>query len=169
MPWTGLDPVHIHRPPRRSLPGRQRDPGAKLLHSLAGRMLGSDFSYRDGWSMYHGKRVPGFPQHPHRGFETVTVVRRGFIDHSDSLGATARFGQGDTQWLTAGGGIQHSEMFPLRLHHGAQRARAVPDLAQPSPSLEDGAALLPHVVVRGDSNDRRRRRPSDDRRDRRAA
>ncbi|MGI8517175.1 MAG: pirin family protein, partial [Acidimicrobiia bacterium] len=47
------------------------------------------------------------------GFETVTVVRRGFIDHSDSLGATARFGRGDTQWLTAGGGIQHSEMFPL--------------------------------------------------------
>jgi quercetin 2,3-dioxygenase len=40
-------------------------------------------------------------------------VRRGFIDHSDSLGATARFGQGDVQWLTAGRGILHSEMFPL--------------------------------------------------------
>jgi redox-sensitive bicupin YhaK (pirin superfamily) len=58
--------------------------------------------------------VPGFPQHPHRGFETVTVARRGFIDHSDSLGATARFGHGDTQWMTAGKGVVHSEMFPLR-------------------------------------------------------
>jgi redox-sensitive bicupin YhaK (pirin superfamily) len=81
--------------------------------ALDGRDLGMDFSAKDGWSMYHGLVVPGFPQHPHRGFETVTYVRRGYIDHSDSLGATARFGRGDVQWLTAGGGIVHAEMFPL--------------------------------------------------------
>ena len=80
---------------------------------LAGRQLGSDFSRKDGWSMYHGNPVPGFPGHPHRGFETVTLVRKGLIDHSDSLGAIARFGDGDVQWLTAGKGIVHSEMFPL--------------------------------------------------------
>ncbi len=81
--------------------------------SVDDRDLGMDFSGQDGWSMYHGLDVPGFPQHPHRGFETVTFVRTGVIDHSDSLGATARFGRGDVQWLTAGRGIQHSEMFPL--------------------------------------------------------
>ncbi len=81
--------------------------------SLAGRNMGQDFEGKDGWRMYHGEEVPGFPPHPHRGFETVTIARRGYIDHSDSLGATARFGSGDVQWLTAGGGIVHSEMFPL--------------------------------------------------------
>lgn len=81
--------------------------------SLAGRPMGMDFSRKDGWSMYHGQRVPGFPQHPHRGFETITVALQGSIDHSDSLGAAARFSAGDAQWMTAGRGIVHSEMFPL--------------------------------------------------------
>ena len=81
--------------------------------SLAGRDIGQDFEGKDGWRMYHGDVVPGFPAHPHRGFETVTIVRSGYIDHSDSMGATARYGHGDVQWLTAGGGIVHCEMFPL--------------------------------------------------------
>ena len=81
--------------------------------SLSGHDRGQDFGNAAGWSMYHGDEVPGFPQHPHLGFETVTIVRTGYIDHSDSVGATARFGMGDVQWLTAGKGVVHSEMFPL--------------------------------------------------------
>src|SRR6185436_16983419 len=111
FPWQTKDPFlvcvhHVDQYPR----GNDRlGPAA----TLEGRDIGQDFAGKDGWRMYHGDVVPGFPQHPHRGFETVTFVRAGFIDHSDSLGATARFGRGDVQWLTAGAGIVHSEMFPL--------------------------------------------------------
>jgi redox-sensitive bicupin YhaK (pirin superfamily) len=52
-------------------------------------------------------------QHPHRGFETVTATIAGLIDHSDSLGNAGRYGQGDLQWMTAGKGVVHGEMFPL--------------------------------------------------------
>jgi redox-sensitive bicupin YhaK (pirin superfamily) len=111
FPWETLDPFLfcVHHDDRYPAGNEQLGPAA----SLAGRNLGQDFTVKDGWRMYHGQTVPGFPQHPHRGFETVTLVRHGLIDHSDSLGATARFGGGDVQWLTAGNGVVHSEMFPL--------------------------------------------------------
>ena len=112
FPWSAPDPflfcVHHHDNYPRGNEAMGPAPG------VAGRRIGMDFSGKDGWSMYHGEKVPGFPRHPHRGFETITVVRRGAIDHADSLGATARFGDGDAQWMTAGSGIVHAEMFPLQ-------------------------------------------------------
>src|SRR4249920_3878863 len=112
FPWVTADPFLfcVHHDDAYPAGNDAMGPDPKLL---AGRQLGQDFEIRDGFRMYHGEVVPGFPQHPHRGFETVTVVRRGLVDHSDSLGAAARYGRGDVQWLTAGGGIQHAEMFPL--------------------------------------------------------
>ena len=112
FPWQTIDPFLfcVHHDDAYPRGNAQMGPDA----SLAGRDLGQDFGRKDGWSMYHGTTVPGFPAHPHRGFETVTITRRGLIDHSDSTGAIARYGEGDVQWLTAGKGIVHCEMFPLR-------------------------------------------------------
>src|SRR4051794_958322 len=114
--WATVDPFlfcvhHLDKYPEANA---HMGPAA----SLEARDIGMDFAGADGWRMYHGSTVPGFPQHPHRGFETVTFVRQGYVDHSDSLGATARFGRGDVQWITAGGGIVHCEMFPLLDQHG---------------------------------------------------
>jgi redox-sensitive bicupin YhaK (pirin superfamily) len=52
----------------------------------------------------------GFPSHPHRGFETVTYMLEGAMEHKDSLGNQGHLGPGSTQWMTAGHGIIHSEM-----------------------------------------------------------
>ena len=112
VPWPTQDPFlfcvhHLdHYPAGNEHMGIDKE-------LLLGRSIGSDFDPNHEWRMYHGSSVPGFPAHPHCGFETITFVRQGYIDHSDSLGAAARFGEGDVQWMTAGSGVQHSEMFPL--------------------------------------------------------
>jgi quercetin 2,3-dioxygenase len=58
--------------------------------------------------------APGFPYHPHRGIETVTIVRKGEIQHRDSLGHSGAIGGGDIQWMTSGSGILHEEMPQVR-------------------------------------------------------
>lgn len=112
FPWQTQDPFlfcvyHLDHYPQGN---GDMGPDSKLLE---GRNIGNDFTIKDGWRMYHGATIPGFPYHPHRGFETITIVNKGYCDHSDSLGAAGRFGEGDVQWMTAGSGVQHSEMFPL--------------------------------------------------------
>lgn len=109
--WETLDPFLfcVHHEDRYPKGNEEMGPQA----SLEGRQIGSDFHIKDGWRMYHGEKIPGFPGHPHRGFETLTVVRKGMVDHADSAGGAGRYGDGDLQWMTAGKGLMHSEMFPL--------------------------------------------------------
>lgn len=110
--WTTQDPFLfcVHHEDAYPRGNAEMGPDKSLL---SGRNMGNDFHMKDGFRMYHGQTVPGFPGHPHRGFETVTVVRKGMVDHSDSMGAAGRYGDGDVQWMTSGKGVQHAEMFPL--------------------------------------------------------
>ncbi len=110
--WETLDPFLFCVHHEDKFPKGNAEMGPPIT-ALDGRRIGDDFIIKDGFRMYHGEKVPGFPGHPHRGFETITVVREGFVDHADSMGASGRYGNGDVQWMTAGKGVQHSEMFPL--------------------------------------------------------
>ncbi|WP_323751002.1 pirin family protein [Marinobacter sp.] len=114
------------------------------------------------------QRPRGVGQHPHRGFETVTVVYSGEVEHRDTSGAGGRIGEGDVQWMTAGSGIVHEEfhsqqfteqggllnMVQLWVNLPAS-AKDTPAAYQtllnediPQVSLEDGAGTL--RVIAGD-------------------
>jgi redox-sensitive bicupin YhaK (pirin superfamily) len=87
--------------------------GVHLRRSLGSRAL----PLLDPFLMldeFHSDRpedyAPGFPSHPHRGFETVTYMLEGAVEHRDSLGNHGHLGPGYAQWMTAGHGIIHSEM-----------------------------------------------------------
>jgi redox-sensitive bicupin YhaK (pirin superfamily) len=67
----------------------------------------------------------GAPWHPHRGFETVSYILDGEIAHHDTNGGGGVIGEGDTQWMTAGGGILHDELPTERMYRGGGPAHAV--------------------------------------------
>ena len=87
--------------------------GVKLRRSLGSSQtlrhdpfLMLDEFYSDNPDDY----LAGFPSHPHRGFETVTYMLDGHMQHKDNFGNTGDLGPGDVQWMTAAHGIIHSEM-----------------------------------------------------------
>src|SRR5512139_2326828 len=87
--------------------------GVKLRRSLGASQLARhdpflmlDEFYSDDPDDY----LAGFPSHPHRGFETVTYMLDGHMQHKDSGGNTGDLGPGDVQWMSAARGIIHSEM-----------------------------------------------------------
>ena len=108
----------------------------------------------------------GAPDHPHRGFETVTYVLEGEMEHEDSAGHRGRLGAGDVQWMTAGRGIVHSEMpsramrqrggrmhgfqiwvnLPARYKLTAPRYQEIPHAAIPEAATPDGRAVV-HVIA----------------------
>ncbi|MGE0734488.1 MAG: pirin family protein [Alphaproteobacteria bacterium] len=101
--------------------------------------------------------IGGFPDHPHRGFETITYMLAGRMRHSDNQGNSGVLGPGSVQWMTAGRGIVHSEMpeqqdglmwgFQLWLNLPAREKMTAPkykDIAvdeMPSVKVSDGVAV----------------------------
>ncbi len=66
----------------------------------------------------------GAPDHPHRGFETVSIVLDGDLEHADSSGHAGSLGPGDVQWMTAGAGVVHREMPSRRMQQDGGRVHA---------------------------------------------
>lgn len=77
------------------------------------RSLGHDYDKLFGYRMYDGKVSPGFPLHPHWGYETFSVASKGYVDHFDNRGNQGRYGYGDMQWVSAGSLYCHDEIYPL--------------------------------------------------------
>ncbi len=73
---------------------------------------------------YAPGQAVGAPDHPHRGFETVSYILEGELEHEDSVGHRGRLGAGDVQWMTAGAGVIHSEMPSSRVQREGGRVHA---------------------------------------------
>ncbi|MBY8964639.1 pirin family protein [Algiphilus sp. NNCM1] len=104
-----------HRPLLRRIPGQDASDGAgvrlkRSIGSMPALRL-DPFLMLDAFSSDRpDDYIAGFPDHPHRGFETVTYMLDGHMQHRDHMGNTGDLGPGSVQWMTAGRGIIHSEM-----------------------------------------------------------
>jgi hypothetical protein len=133
-------------PVRRPFPGLERAAADPFI--LLDQM---------GEVQYAPGEAKGAPDHPHRGFETVTYMIDGEFVHRDSTGGGGVIANGDTQWMTAGAGIVHSEMPPERLirsgglFHGVQLWVNLPAAQKWSPPrYQDIAASSVALVRSGD-------------------
>lgn len=103
-----------------------KDGDGVKIHRLAGQrfqlsadpFLMIDEIHSDNPNDYIG----GFPEHPHRGFETITYMKAGRMRHKDHLGNEGLLGVGDVQWMTADSGVLHSEL-PEQSSHFANKSK----------------------------------------------
>ena len=134
--------------------------GVSLKRALGGRALSllDPFLLLDEFQSDNpNDYLAGFPDHPHRGFETVTYMIQGAMEHRDTLGNQGRLGPGSAQWMTAGHGIIHSEMpkqerglmwgFQLWVNLPASR-KMIPPRYQDIPASQIAEVALDDAKVR---------------------
>jgi len=143
---------------RQVIPGMPTSDGAgvKLSRSI-GAQPGLRFDpflmLDEFYSDRPGDYLAGFPSHPHRGFETVTYMLDGHMQHQDHLGNTGDLRPGDVQWMTAARGIIHSEM-PQQTEgrmRGFQLWLNLPaaEKMKPAAYRDIAAATIPTVALAG--------------------
>ena len=150
---------------------RQREGGGFIVRRpfpSAGLRHADPFLLLDemGPADYGPGEAVGAPDHPHRGFETVTYMLDGEMEHEDSAGHRGRLGPGDVQWMTAGRGIVHSEMpsqkmrqhggrmhgfqiwvnLPARAKMTAPHYQEIPHAGIPEAATQNGLASV-HVIA----------------------
>ncbi len=106
--------------------------------------------YAGPYTFPAGSEKRGVGEHPHRGFETVTIVYAGEVEHRDSTGRGGVIGPGDVQWMTAGAGILHEEFHSGGLHPQRRRAEDDPAVGQPARERQNGGPRLPEYYRRDD-------------------
>jgi redox-sensitive bicupin YhaK (pirin superfamily) len=167
---TSASTLSIERGVERVITGQPTRDGAGVKLT---RVLTSDLQHRlDPFLMLDafgtdnpGDYIGGFPDHPHRGFETVTIMKAGRMRHHDSVGNVGLLEPGSVQWMTAGRGIIHSEMpeqqegrmagFQLWVNLAAQDKMTAPEYRDVPPSgipqltLDNGASVR---VIAGETH-----------------
>ncbi|MBR9911779.1 MAG: pirin family protein [Gammaproteobacteria bacterium] len=113
-----LSQVHLSQPSRDGDGVKINRIAGASMHRILDPYLMIDEINSDSAADYMG----GFPEHPHRGFETITYMKAGRMRHRDHMGNEGVIGPGDVQWMTAGHGVLHSEMPEQEdgLMHGFQ-------------------------------------------------
>ena len=141
---------------RQRIPGQPASDGAGVLlrRSLGGTPAQrlDPFLMLDEFSSSNpDDYVAGFPEHPHRGFETVTYMLEGRMQHRDHMGNTGELGPGAVQWMTAGRGVIHSEMPQQRegRMHGFQLWINLPaaEKMQPAAYRDIPAEAIPQATI----------------------
>ena len=112
---VNAEPIHHPCTVERLVVGKATSDGAgvKLIRVLAQSLQRrlDPFLMLDAFGSHHPEDyIAGFPDHPHRGFETVTYMIAGRMRHRDSAGHEGLLENGGVQWMTAGRGVIHSEI-----------------------------------------------------------